>query len=83
MYASINALGEYAVGVKKYYKPTIDKIMDDSSIGVVKCEAIPPKNLYLPVLPERVKSADGGEKLMFHLNPMTGVWASIVFRKSF
>ena len=77
MYPSVNALDDYAVGFKKYYKPTVDEIMNDSFIGIVKCEVIPPKNLYLPVLPERVKGPNGVEKLMFHLNPMTGVWARL------
>ena len=45
LYPSINALDGYAVGSKKYYKPTTDEIMDDPFIGVVKCEVIPPKNL--------------------------------------
>ena len=77
----MNALDDYAVGFKKYYKPTVDEIMNDSFIGIVKCEVIPPKNLYLPVLPERVKGPNGVEKLMFHLNPMTGVWASVLIEK--
>ena len=55
MYPSVNALDDYAVGFKKYYKPNVDEIMDDSFIGIVKCEVVPPKNLYLPVLPERLK----------------------------
>ena len=56
--------------------------MNDSFIGMVKCEVIPPKNLNLPVLPERVKGPNGVEKLMFHLNPMTGVWASVSIKKA-
>ena len=38
---------------------------------------IPPKNLYVPVLPE---SKDG--KLLFHLNPMTGTWCSVELKKA-
>ena len=56
--------------------------MDDSFIGVVKCDVIPPTNLYIPVLPERVKTSDGSEKLLFHLNPMSGVWASVEIKKA-
>ena len=51
--------------------------MDDSFIGVVKCDVVPPTDLCVPVLPERAKASDGSEKLMFHVNPMSGVWASV------
>ena len=77
MYPAVNALDDYAVGFKQFYKPTVDEIMDDSFIGVVKCDVVPPTDLYLPVLPARVKTADGSEKLLFHLKPMSGVWASV------
>ena len=50
MYPSVNALDDYAVGFTKYYKPIVDEIMNDSFIGIVKCEVIPPKNLNLPGL---------------------------------
>ena len=56
--------------------------MNDSFIGIVKCEVIPPKTLYLPVLPERLKGPHGVVKLMYHLNPMTGVWASVLIQKA-
>jgi hypothetical protein len=76
-YPTVNALDDYPVDFKQVYKPTIEEIMDDSFIGIVKCSVVPPKDLYIPVLPDRVKAADGSEKLLFHLNPMKGVWASV------
>jgi hypothetical protein len=77
MYSSVNALDDYAVGYKRFYKPTVEEILDESFIGVVKCDVVPPTDLYLPVLPSRVKAADGSERLTFDLNPKTGVWASV------
>ena len=76
MYPSVNAFDAYAVGFKRFYKPTVDEIMDDSFIGVVKCDVAPPTDLYIPVLPSRVKTADESERLTFDLNPKTSVWAS-------
>ena len=76
MYPAVNALDDYAVGIKQFYKPTVDEIMDNSFIGVVKCDVVPPTDLYVPVLPSRVKASDGNERLTFDLNPKTGVWAS-------
>ena len=82
MYSSVNAFDAYAVGFKRFYKPTVDEIMDESFVGVVKCDVVPPTNLFIPVLPERVKASDGSEKLMFHLKPMSGVWASVDIEKT-
>ena len=61
LYPSVNALDKYPIGFKQFYDPTIEEILDESFIGVVKCDVIPPKNLYVPVLPE---SQDGN--LLFH-----------------
>ena len=77
LYPTVNALDRYPIGFKQFYKPTVEEILDDSFIGVVKCDVIPPKNLYVPVLPE---SKDG--KLLFHLNPMTGTWCSVELKKA-
>ena len=81
-YPTVNALDDYPVDFKQVYKPTIEEIMDDSFIGIVKCSVVPPKDLYIPVLPDRVKAADGSEQLMFHLKPMKGVWASVELKKA-
>ena len=81
-YPTVNALDDYPVDFKQVYKPTIEEIMDDSFIGIVKCSVVPPKDLYIPVLLDRVKAADGSDKLMFHLNPMKGVWASVELKKA-
>ena len=65
MYSTVNALDDYAVGFKTYVDITVDDILNDTFIGLVKCDITPPPELYVPVLPD---STDG--KLLFHLNPM-------------
>ena len=65
LYPTVNALDPYAVGYSKYVKITPEDILNDKFFGVVKCDVYPPKNLYVPVLPD---NSDG--KLMFHLNDM-------------
>jgi hypothetical protein len=77
LYPSVNALDTYPIGFKQFYNPTIEEILDESFIGIVKCDVIPPKNLFVPVLPE---SKDG--KLLFHLNPMSGTWCSVELKKA-
>ena len=41
-------------------------ILDDRFIGLVKCDVVPPTNVYKPVLHD---NADGA-KLLFHLKPL-------------
>jgi G:T-mismatch repair DNA endonuclease (very short patch repair protein) len=73
LYPTVNALDDYAVGFKKYVDITVDDIMSDKFIGLVKCDVKPPKDLQIPVLPD---STDG--KLLFHLNDMyEKTWASV------
>ena len=60
-YPSCNALDDYPIGFKQFYNPTIKEIIDGSFIGVVKCDVTPPKNLYIPLLPETKNG-----KLLFH-----------------
>ena len=39
---------EYPVGFKQFYNPIIEEILDESFIGVVNCDVIPPKTyMYL------------------------------------
>ena len=45
--------------------------------GVVKCDVIPPQNLYVPALSE---SRDGN--LLFHLNPISGTWCSVELKNA-
>jgi hypothetical protein len=48
LYPSVNALDKYPIGFKQFFNPTIAEILDESCIGVVKCDVIPPKKyLYL------------------------------------
>ena len=73
LYPTVNALDDYAVGFKKYVDITIDDILSDKFIGLVKCDVIPPKDLYVPVLPDNTNG-----KLLFHLNPMyEKTWSSV------
>ena len=45
---------------KKYVNVQYDDILNDRFIGLVKCDVLPPTNLYKPVLPD---NADGSELL--------------------
>eukprot|EP00971_Amphidinium_carterae_P348504 6490527-Amphidinium_carterae.2 len=78
LYPSVNALDDYAVGFKKYVNITVDDILSDKFIGLVKCDVIPPKDLYIPVLPD-----NSNGKLLFHLQPMyEKTWASVELKKA-
>ena len=65
LYPTVNALDDYAVGFKKYVDITVADILSNKFWGLVKCDIEPPKNMYVPVLPD---NSDG--KLLFHLHPM-------------
>ena len=71
LYPTVNALDDYPVGFKKYVTITPKDILSGKFFGLVKVDVTPPKDLYVPVLPQ---SVDG--KLLFHLNDMTGTWFS-------
>jgi hypothetical protein len=77
LYPTVNALDKYPIGFKQFYNPTIGEILDESFIGIVKCDVIPPKKIFVPVVPE---SKDG--KLVFHLNPMSGTWCRVELKKA-
>jgi hypothetical protein len=78
LYPTVNALDDYAVGFKNYINITIDDIINDTFIGLVKCDIIPPKNLHIPVLPDNTEN-----KLLFHLNPMyEKTWTTIELQKA-
>ena len=73
LYPTVNALDDYAVGFPKYVNITPDDVLNDSFIGLVKCDVKPPKDLYIPVLPD-----NSNGKLLFHLNDMyEKTWASV------
>ena len=67
--STVTATDKYPIGFKQCYSPNIEEILDESFIGVVNCDAIPPKTLHVPVLAD---SKDG--TLLFHLNPISGTW---------
>ena len=81
LYPTVNALDEYAVGFKKNVKMTLDDLDDIRSgkfVGLLKVDITPPKDLYVPVLPD-----NSNGKLMFHLNPMVSkTWSSIELKKA-
>ena len=71
LYPTVNALDDYAVGFKNYIninddgEELIQRILNNDFIGLVSCDVEPPKDLYIPVLPDNT-----GGKLLFHLKPM-------------
>ena len=52
LYPTVNSLDDYAAGFKKYVNVQPDDTLNDCFIGLLKCDVIPPQNLYKPVLPE-------------------------------
>ena len=78
LYPTVNALDVYPVGFKKYVKTTVEDIRSGKFFGLVKVDITPPKNLYVPVLPD-----NSNGKLLFHLNPMKQkTWTSIELKKA-
>ena len=65
LYPTVNALDEYAVGFNRYVNTTSKDILEGKFFGIAKVDITPPKNLYVPVLPD-----NSNGKLLFHLNPM-------------
>ena len=54
LYPIVNALDDYAVGFGRYTNDlTINHIINYELIGIVKVDIEPPKDLRVPVLPER------------------------------
>jgi hypothetical protein len=73
LYPTVNALDDYAVGFKQYVKIAVEDILNGDFIGLVKCDVEPPKDLYIPVLPDNTNG-----KLLFHLNEMCEkTWTSV------
>ena len=54
LYPTVNALDDYAVGFKRYAVKTVDDIRTGNAFGLAKVDIIPPKNLYIPLLPDIV-----------------------------
>ena len=68
----------YAVGFRKHVDIEVADILDGSFFGIAKVDITPPKDLYLPVLPDNQKG-----KLLFHLNPMKEkTWSSVELKKA-
>ena len=65
LYPTVNALDYYAVGFNRYVNITAQDILEEKFFGVAKVDITPPKDLYVPVLPD---NSDG--KLLFHLNKL-------------
>jgi G:T-mismatch repair DNA endonuclease (very short patch repair protein) len=65
LYPWVNSNCEYPVGQPTVINDNFGDIQD--YFGFIKCRILPPKNLYHPVLPLRVKQQGLDEKLMFTL----------------
>ena len=66
MYPTVNALDDYAVGFNRYVNNLqVNDIISGKFFGLVKVDISPPKDLYIPVLPDNSQ-----KKLLFHLNYM-------------
>ncbi|KAE9530087.1 hypothetical protein AGLY_011549 [Aphis glycines] len=64
LYPTVNYYDYYPVGhPKKIFKP---KLYDKNWFGLIKCKILPPRNLYHPVLPVKIK-LEKSEKLLFPL----------------
>ena len=78
MYPTVNALDDYAIGFKKYVDITSEDILTDRFFGIAKVDMIPPKDLYIPVLPD-----NSNGKLLFHLNELIGkTYSSIELKRA-
>ncbi|XP_060855012.1 uncharacterized protein LOC132932655 [Metopolophium dirhodum] len=64
LYPTVNYYDHYPVGhPEKIFKP---KVYDKKWFGLIKCKILPPRNLYHPVLPVKIKM-EKSEKLLFPL----------------
>ena len=86
LYPTVNSLDQYAVGFKRPFnivnkkdqEKLISLIESGDFSGVVKVDITPPKDLYVPVLPD---NSDG--KLLFHLNPLVAkTYASVELKRA-
>ena len=78
LYPTVNALDDYAIGFGKYVDIKPEDILSGKFFGIVKCDVEPPKDLYVPVLPD-----NSGGKLLFHLEPMKDkTYASVEIKKA-
>ena len=48
----MNALDYYAVGFNRYVNITAQAILEGKFFGVARVDITPPKDLYIPVLPD-------------------------------
>jgi len=91
LYPTVNSLDQYAIGFKKYLNLTKYGLSPEAQIngfssellsgkfcGIAKVDIIPPKDLYIPVLPD-----NSNGKLLFHLNPLIGkTYASVELKRA-
>ena len=69
LYSTIQYYQKYPIGhQKKIFNP---EKYNESWYGLIKCKMVPPKRLYHPVLPQRIK-VDSYEKLVFTLCKASG-----------
>ena len=83
LYPTVNALDSYAIGFRRPINVSkkqelIYRIASGDFFGIVNADITPPKDLYLPVLPD---NSDG--KLLFHLKPLAKkTYASVELKKA-
>lgn len=77
LYPTVNALDEYAVGYRRDINATVEDILQDRFVGLVRFEAIPNKNLKIHVLPDNANGT-----LLFHSNTMAGTWTALELCKA-
>ena len=84
MHTFVMSIPHYLYPVKA---PTILKKGQDTMLPlehlfgliIIKCEILPPNDLYFPVLPERSPKT---EKVQFHLKKMIGTWTSVEVQRA-
>ena len=74
----MNALDDYAVGFGRYVKTSVEDIRSGEFFGLAKVDITPPKDLYVPLLPDNSNGS-----LLFHLNELKQkTFSSIELKKT-
>lgn len=87
-YMDITSMYPHVMSDPQYYFPTgfptilrkgrNQLLPIDEVFGLIKCIVEPPKDLYFPVLPDRLPNG----KVVFHLNRMLGTWTSVEVQRA-
>ena len=82
MYPYVMMNGEYPIQefqVRRFDDPDFPLIPLSELFGLQKCDVVPPKDLYHPVLPVRDEKTG---KLLFPLHPISGTWTHVELQKA-